>query len=108
MSQGDTILRLLTEANGEWVELTTLARMAGCYAVSERVSELRRKRGYAIENETVTLGDGQKRSRYRLGKGTHTETQRTQSSPLVSQRPLRSLRETFRSDLFPQTCEQPL
>ena len=66
MSQAATILRLLTEARGEWVELTTLAREAGCYAISERVSELRRKHGYPIENQTYQAKDNQKHSRYRL------------------------------------------
>ena len=105
MSQGETILRLLTEARGEWVELTTLARVAGCYAVSERVSELRRKRGYEIENETVTLADGQKRSRYRLA------AKRSGFSVQGSELKLRTANrepQTFPADLFPQTCEQPL
>ena len=66
MSQAATILRLLQAANGEWVELTTLAREAGCYAISERVSELRRKHGYPIENQTYQAKDNQKHSRYRL------------------------------------------
>ena len=53
MTQCDKILAVLKAANGGWVELTTLAVEAGCHAVSERVSELRRKRGYQIENKVL-------------------------------------------------------
>ena len=88
MSQCATILRLLTEARGEWVELTTLAREAGCYAVSERVSELRRKHGHDIINETITQPDGQKHSRYRL-------------LLTMTGAPFKPLRAAAATDLFP-------
>ena len=113
MSQSATILRLLTEARGEWVELTTLAREAGCYAISERVSELRRKHGHDIINETITQPDGQKHSRYRLlpVEGARPNQIKgldrcTDASPATAGAP--ATPATFSTDLFPQTCEQPL
>jgi hypothetical protein len=82
MSQAATILRLLTEARGEWVELTTLAREAGCYAVSERCSELR-KRGYNIINKTLRVtyhdNESRKQSWYRLAAAAVAEATTTPS-----------------------------
>lgn len=80
MSQRDIILAKLQEAAARpneadrWVSLAVLAQAAQCYAVSERISELRRKQGYNIENKIEVQPGGQKWSWYRLVGETEKES----------------------------------
>jgi biotin operon repressor len=73
MSQSSIILKALQDAQGKWVSLVELSQCSGSYAVSERVSELRRKQGFDIENRVDVEPDGRKFSFYRLHQPAYAE-----------------------------------
>ena len=70
MSQCAKILAMLESRHGHWVRLIDLAVGARCYAVSERISELRRGEWdgneRVIENKVERQPDGTNESFYRL------------------------------------------
>lgn len=55
-SQCDLVLRTLEDSPGEWISMTTLARLSGAYAVHSRISDLRKKRGLNIEHKNIHAG----------------------------------------------------
>lgn len=62
--QNAAILAALQARPGEWVPMTTLGEVAGCWAVHSRCADLR-KLGYRVENRRERR-DGQVHSWYRL------------------------------------------
>lgn len=62
--QNGAILAALRAEAGQWVSMTTLGAIAGCWAVHSRCADLR-KLGYRIENRRERR-DGKVHSFYRL------------------------------------------
>lgn len=62
--QNAAVLAALEARRGEWVPMTTLGDVAGCWAVHSRCADLR-KLGYRIENRRERVG-GKVHSFYRL------------------------------------------
>jgi hypothetical protein len=54
-SQCDLILAALLMQPGQWLPMTYLGRVAGCWAVHSRISDLRR-RGHVIDQRNERAG----------------------------------------------------
>jgi len=55
-TQNEIIFTRLQQTPNEWVEMTELARLAGCFAVNSRMADIRRVRQVTIENRQETKG----------------------------------------------------
>jgi hypothetical protein len=85
MSQAATILRLLTEARGEWVSAWDLHLASGALAIPTRVSDIflgkHDGKRYNIENRVWVMPDGKKHSAYRLAAAAAASPAATPTSP---------------------------
>lgn len=100
MSQCAKILEALQARVGQWVSLPDLAEAANCYAVSERVSELRRKHGHAIENRIEVAKDGAKLSFYRITPAQTQERKCGGWMPAKEPSPINKLNPSAPGELF--------
>lgn len=63
-TQTQAILARLEQTPGEWVSMTELGSVAGCWAVHSRIAEIR-KGGRDVKNKCHKV-EGKKHSFYRL------------------------------------------
>lgn len=67
MTQTETILKALLDAEGGWVSMPDLWKASGAFAVHSRAADIR-KLGHTVENRIEEDADGVKLSWYRIPK----------------------------------------